>query len=148
MPNLNAYQAIQDLVIEKAAIWEPRQGISHWEIRHVFLDSFFGDDGEEDFKITAVTEARWNYEQAKVKWYLPSAVRHSLEYIEFVLVHENVHIMLAAEQTIPSKLAEAIGSIDESWFDAQHEKIELGTEKVARALWRAYNPGKPLPEAS
>lgn len=144
MPNTPAYQAIQDLILAKSPMWEDRLGITHFEIRHVFLDSYFGDDGEEDFKITANTEVRWNYEQAKIKWWLPSAVRHSIEYVEFVLVHELYHIVLAAEQSIPASVVDA----KDEWLTAQAEKIEQSTERATRALWRAYNPGRPLPEAS
>lgn len=144
MPNQKAYDDIQRIVKATNDIWCERLGISHWEIRQVYLDSYYGDDGEEDFKITACTETRWQYEQAKIKWFLPSAVRHSLPYIEFVLVHELCHIVLAAEQGIPDSLP----SPNEDWSAAQREKIELGTEKVARAIWRAYHPGEELPEAS
>lgn len=128
------YAPVEKKVQRYAKVWTPRLGIAHWDIEHVFLDSFFGDDGEEDFKITATTECRWNYMQAKIKWYLPSCVRHSDQRLEETVLHELCHVLLSPEQHIMTTVMDA----KTEWLDAQSEKLELATELTTRALWNAY----------
>jgi hypothetical protein len=128
------YDHVREYVLARAAVWQQRLRLDYWEIEHVFLDSFFGDDGEEDFKVTAVTESRWNYFQAKIKWYLPSAVRHSDNNLDKVCLHECCHVLLSAEQGIP----ETATLPEDEWLDACAEKIELATEMTTLALWDAY----------
>lgn len=132
------YDEIEFLVTDRSPTWQNRLGLDHVEIEHVFLDSFFGDDGEEDFKITAVCETRWNYLEAKIKWFLPSAVRHLPGTLEQVLVHELCHVLLSAEQGIVATM-EALATPEAvAAAGVAQEKIELCTEMVARAIWRAW----------
>lgn len=137
------YAAIERLVRRRSPVWQKRLRLEHFGIRHAFIDSYFGDDGEEDFKITASTETRWNYFQAKVKWYLPSAARHELSDIEGTLVHELVHVLLAPEQYLLDKqVARDTDGLDEA--DAAlvtalyYERMEMATEQVTQTLLRAY----------
>jgi hypothetical protein len=140
------YARIETLIRKKAPIWEKRLGLSHWEITYAFLDSYFGDDGEEDFKITAVTEARPQYYQAKIKFFLPSAARHDDDHLEKVLVHEDVHILLSPEQAILHKTQEREGVHGSVPFESElltemvGNVLESATENVTRALWLAYGP--------
>jgi hypothetical protein len=132
------YKAVRTLVETEGPVWQERLGLSHWEIEHTFLDSFFGDDGEEDFKVTAVCESRWNYLQAKIKWYLPSAVRWSEDVLRGTLVHELCHVLLSAEQSVVDTLqsldtAEAVAAAE-----VASEKLELSTEMCSRALLVAH----------
>lgn len=129
-----------------ARMWQDRMFLSHWTIEHVFLDSFSGDDGNEDFKVTAVTESRWQYLQAKIKWYLPSAVRHDNEELERVLVHELCHVLLAPEQSLIDTRIEhdtASTAYTASEHDAlaerNYEHLELATEMVTRAILAGWN---------
>lgn len=129
------YAPIERKILRWSKQWQKRLGIEHVEIEHVFLDSYFGDDGEEDFKVTAVTEGRWNYYEAKVKWYLPSAIRHDDVKLEETLVHELCHVLLMAEQSI----IETLRSEDmDKVADILMEKVEASTELTARAIWKAY----------
>ena len=139
------YKRITDHIDAIKDVWQERLGLSHFEIEHVYLDSFLGDDGEEDFKVTACTETRWNYLMAKIKWYLPSATRHSLETIEKVLVHELCHVLLAPEQVlIDAKLAEA--TADQSMTDHEfsalqdqyYERLEMSTEMATKAIMAGW----------
>lgn len=110
----------------RSPLWQRRIGLSHFSIRHSFVDAFFGDEDAGDVKTTAVTNVRWQYLEARIVWYLPSAVRHEDEYLERTLVHELCHVLLSPEQAdIPGK---------------HSEKLELSTEMVARALWIAWSP--------
>lgn len=119
------YDHIEEVVTACAPSWQVRLGLAHWEIQHIFLDEFDGDDPNGNLKVTAYTEVRWNYEQAEIRWYLPSAARATDSEIERVVVHELVHVLLSPEQAdIPDKHA---------------EKMELSTERVTRAflnIWR------------
>lgn len=114
------------LIEALAPLWQERMGLSHWEIDHVFLDSYFGEDeAGDDFCVTAITECRWNYLEAKVKWFLPSAVRWDDARLESTLVHELCHVLLSAEQSCIVKTVDC-------------EKQELTTEMVSRALVSAW----------
>lgn len=140
------FQWIQDQVLEQHETWVERlPTLGHWEIEHAFIDSYFGDDGEEDFKITACTESRPAYWQAKIKWYLPSAVRHDPEKLEKTLVHELVHVVLSVEQQhieVRFETSDVVVSSTEQ--DAITKllmnDIESATEAVTKALWAAYGP--------
>jgi len=123
------YTQVSDLIEARSPIWEERLGLSDFEIEHAFLDAFEGgDDSCTDFYTTATCETRWNYFQAKIKWYLPSAVRIDPQHLEQTLVHELCHVLLASEQAdIPDK---------------HSEKMELATERAARAFWNAYKGRK------
>lgn len=139
------HSRLTEFITSLSPTWQERMGLSHFDIEHAFLDSFFGDDGEEDFKVTATTEVRWNYLTAKVKWYLPSAVRHDEEMLEKTLVHELCHVLLSSEQAlIDNRLAEstALPSTATQYEQLQntyYERMELSTEMVTKALWRAYS---------
>jgi len=144
------YDPLIEFVNERASIWAHRMGLGYYKIEHTFIDAYYHeDDGGDDFKITATTEVRWNYMQAKVKWYLPSATRHSTAHIEEVLVHELCHVLLAPEQQlIDVKLSER-GASDEmtdsdrdTLTDLYYERLEMATESVARSLLLAWGPAK------
>lgn len=132
------YQWIVKLVEDRAPVWIERMGLGDYEIEFVYLDSYFGDDGEEDFKITAVTESRPQYLEAKVKFYLPSAVRHSPQKLEETLVHELAHVLLSPEQNILGEIRSSDMDAAEKVADLYSYQIENCTERVARAFWRAY----------
>ena len=78
---------VVSVINQNATKWQRRMGLMHLDIEHVFIDSFYDDTTGEDFKVTAITESRWQYMQARIKWYLPSAVRHDNDVLEKVLVH-------------------------------------------------------------
>lgn len=141
------YRRVIDLIEKESPAMVTMMGLDHWEIEHVFLDTFFGDDGEEDFKITAVTETRWEYMQAKIKWFLPSAVRHDDFRLKKTLIHELNHVTLAPEQAIVSDLQEMEALTGEeitAYCDGFSKRIELSTEMMTRALVRAWALTEPL----
>lgn len=138
------YQRVEALINRRGPIWQDRMGLGHFEIGNVFLDSFDGEAGDgTDFAVTAVCEVRWNYQQAKVKWYLPSAVRHSDEELESTLVHEYSHVLLAPEQAlIDIELEKAArqerGEDFEPLVQQFYERLEMATENTARAIMRGW----------
>jgi hypothetical protein len=140
------YKELKELIKRQSPLWQALMGLSHFNIENVFLDSYFGEDGEEDFKVTATTEVRWNYLEAKIKWYLPSAIRHDNNHLEQVLVHELCHVLLAPEQgLIDTQLVlKAEDSMTSGEYevlqDLFYERMELATEQVARILCALGNP--------
>lgn len=132
------YLPIVKLIEERSAIWVERMNLGDFEIEHAFLDSYFGDDGEEDFKITAVTESRPQYMEAKIKWFLPSAVRHDAKKLEETLVHELAHVLLSPEQGILAEIRQSDMDSAEKVADLYSYQVENATERVARAMWKAY----------
>lgn len=139
------YQAHVDEVWRLGPIWQDRMGLGHIDIENVFLDSFDGEPSCDDFHTTAVCEVRWNYMQAKIKWYLPSLVRCAVEGIVRFVVHEYCHILLASEQTlVDAKLEEHIardGLTEEESKALQtsyYALLEHSTELAARAIMRGW----------
>ena len=136
---------VASFISKKAPVWQTRMGLDHWHIEHVFLDSYHGDDGEEDFKVTAITESRWQYMQARVKWYLPSAARHDNDELEKVLVHELSHVLLAPEQAlIDTKTHHDVSNVSllateaDALWERNYEHLELATEMVTRAVMAGW----------
>lgn len=119
------YQHVEDFITERGEEWRQRMGLGHIDIRHVFLDEFYAEDDEEGaHKTTAVTESKWQYLFAEIKWYLRSAVRADDEQLEKTLVHELAHVALDPEQCeIASKHA---------------AQMELATENMFRAVWNGW----------
>lgn len=142
---MNPYDRIEGAIKKMAPKWQKRLGLDHWEIRHVFIDSFDDDQSSDDYKTTAITETRWQYLQAKIKWFLPSAARHSDLELEKVLVHELVHVLLAPEQQLVdtaidhSTATHPYTASDHDALSARnYELLELSTESVTRALLTAW----------
>lgn len=143
----NPYNRITKYIDKLAPIWQERLGLSHWDIQHTYLDSYFGDDTNEDHKVTATTHAQWQYMDANIKWYLPSAARHDEATLEKILVHELVHVLLSPEQSLVDTEiihGSSHGQYSETQANAlserNYEHIELATEMTTKALYKAYNP--------
>lgn len=143
---MTPYKRVEQTITRAATVWQKRLGLGHWEIRHVFIDSFDDDQSNDDYKTTAITETRWQYLQAKIKWFLPSAARHDDAELERVLVHELVHVMLAPEQSLVdtaidhSTASHPYTAADHEALSARnYELLELSTETVTRALCNAWN---------
>lgn len=141
----NPNDRVTKLIAKLAPIWQTRLGLDHWDIQHTHIDTYFGDDSGQDHKVTATTHAQWQYMDANIKWYLPSAVRHNDETLEKILIHELVHVLLAPEQTlIDTEITHSSshGQYSETQTNAlverNYEHIELSTEMVTKALWNAW----------
>lgn len=132
------YIHVEKFITRRARVWIPRMGLSHWEIRQVFLDSV--DETEGEYATTAETIARWSYLQAKIKWYLPNAVRRTDRQLEETLVHELCHVVLSPEQTLViDRLVEGSdGTEQDKAHGLMMDRVELSTEQMTRALVRAY----------
>lgn len=151
------HERIQTFVDERKDLWQKRLRLEHIDIEHVFLDSYFVGPSD-DFVVSATTEGRWNYMQAKIKWYLPSIGRHSDHRLEEILVHELVHVLLMPEQNLLDyKLAEkqTKEAMDEgeanSLMAMYYDLLEMSTENVTQTLIRAWGaavPGTGLDEST
>lgn len=132
------YEVAAEKVQRWAPVWQSRLQLDDYEIEHVFLESYFGDDGEEDFKISAVTESRPQYLEAKIKWFLPSIVRHDDAKLEQTLVHELCHVLLSPEQKLVDEIRDSEWDGANVRADAYAYQVENVTERVSRSLWTAY----------
>jgi len=138
----NPNTRITKLIDKLAPIWQTRLGLNHWDIQHTYLDTYYDP---EEHKVTATTHAQWQYMDANIKWYLPSAVRHNNETIEKILVHELVHVLLSPEQSLVDTEivhSSSHGQYNETQTNAlverNYEHIELSTEMVTKALLNAW----------
>ncbi len=119
-----------------APVWQERLGLSHIEIEHKYLDTF--EDVEP--KTSADCAARWQYDVATIRWYLPSIVRLKRALLEQTLVHELCHVLLAPEQSIVDTLNELGTAEAVAAAGVAGQLLELSTERTARALWRGFGP--------
>lgn len=71
--------------------WRDRLWLHEW---HVDLLYFNGPISEEHFSACAVTDVRWEYRDATIKWNLEAVATLSDEKLEWVLVHEAMHILV------------------------------------------------------
>lgn len=138
----NPNTRITKLIDKLAPIWQTRLGLTHWDIQHTYLDTYYDTD---EHKVTATTHAQWQYMDANINWYLPSAVRHNDETLEKILIHELVHVLLSPEQTLVDTEivhGSSHGQYNETQTNAlverNYEHIELSTEMVTKAIWNAY----------
>lgn len=116
------YEQVQTLVERLAPLWQERMGLGHYVIEHVFLEG-----ATDDNTIVADTTAFWEYLTAKVKWYLPIAVRLDDHDLETTLVHELAHVLLSSvEPLVPA---------------ARVKELELATELTARAVYMGWARG-------
>lgn len=139
MPNPQ-YGVAEKFVLDRTSIWQDRMRLNEWEIEHVFLDSFYSDDDPEDFKVTAVCESRHAYFMAKLKWFLPSMVRHEPDHLEQTLVHELCHVLLSHEQSVVDRLVSIDSPSADALVEIYAELRETSTELTSRALWKAWGP--------
>lgn len=146
---MTPYQRVEATITKQAHRWQQRLGLSHWDITHVFLDSFDDDQSSDDYKTTAITEARWQYLQARIKWFLPSAARHDDAELEKILVHELCHVLLAPEQQLVDTSIDhgsahnQYSSVENDALAARnYECLELATEMATRAILNCWNADK------
>lgn len=142
---LPQYAHIEDQVLQESDVWQERMGLAHFEIEHNFVDAYYENDNEDNMKITAYAETRWNYQMARITWFMRSAVNKNPEQIERVLVHELSHVLLAPEQVLVDAKLYEIASSEQSTSseldalaDQYYERLEMSTENVTRALVRAF----------
>lgn len=157
------YSEVIERLEEAGELWQPRMGLSHFEIDHHYLDvgssmllgthprnhpgqvrcGAYGDGG-----FTAFVETRWNYQYADVYYCLPACITWSDERLEKIVVHEYSHILCAPEQYLLDVKLQELAAEEEMTttdFDAlaalYYERMEMATENVARAVWGAWNDG-------
>lgn len=136
---------VEGFVRDRAGLWQVRMGLGHWDVDHVFLESFFVEEGFEDVRVCAVTESRWEYLSARVRWFLPAVVRLGEVEVDKILVHELCHVMLSPEQVlIDARLSgnaahERLTNQEHALLaDRNYEHLELATEMTCRAIWTAW----------
>lgn len=117
---MNQLQAaeLEKRVREFADDWEPLLDLPGISVTHKFHDRYFD---EENLDTTAAnTVYQWEYRQAVIHWYLPTVARMDDNDIEMAVVHEYAHLLT--------------GPVRDLITSNKHERLELATENVARAL--------------
>jgi hypothetical protein len=91
------------------------------EMRWLHITVSCSDSEHPDDSYTAAdTDAKWEYRQAKITFYLPSIANHDDEDLEGIIVHELVHVLLAPMESLRK--------------DSETKQCELAVENTARAL--------------
>ena len=80
-------------------------------------------------RVAAMTNTSWQYRHANIQWFLPALADNDDEFLEGIVVHEFVHILLAPLLAVDS----------EDDLPMQHE---YATECVARAVLWAREAGQ------
>lgn len=96
-----------------------------FDLLHTFIEGSHEDD---DARVLATTKCDWEYQQGRIRWYLPEACSQTVDYLEGTLVHELVHVLLWPlwGGSDPDK-------------ELEHKLGEYTTEQIARAILRAVN---------
>jgi len=143
---VEAQQRVEKLTAEL----ENELGLSGWwRIKHVFSElpdeaSAEGGTGSAA-RTTAMTSTLWHYRQAEITWFLPSVAIIDDDYLEWVAVHEYVHIL---NDPLASFLFDYLRD-DESTTEqlrvlGHHANMtEFVTENLCRVIQRAR--GKDVP---
>lgn len=91
-------------------------------VDHAFLASY----KDEDHLVLADTESSWQYQHAKIRWFLPACTRLSDRDILETVIHEYVHVLHASlEKLLPEE-------------HQTHDQLEFATELTARAMVRLF----------
>jgi hypothetical protein len=120
---MSRHEVLKGEILELGDKWQTLLDLSHFAIEHKFFSDFKDDDPDT----VAETMTYWQYRDARVNWYLPSASRLGFMALEGVMVHELSHVLLAPMEANIKSNREELG--------------ELATENVARAILKARNYG-------
>lgn len=115
MTEPDAYEHVRQ-VVDALWQWQDRLELSHYTISHAFVETT-DDDSIAD------TTAQWQYRQAHIKWYLPTAATETDESIERTYVHELVHVALEPM---------------EKFVKGHDDECELAAENITRAIWAGW----------
>lgn len=97
------------------AEWQQRLDLPGVSIYNVFVDSTIDDD-----ETAAITDCKWAYRQAEIRWSLTVCASMGHDELEGVVVHELAHVLL--------------GVLDDRLKAGSDDHCEYATENVARAL--------------
>lgn len=91
-----------------------------WDVKHLYLETT--NDNDDSHAIMAETKTQWEYQQASIRWHLPSCCGQEDSWIEGTMVHEMVHVLVAPmESQLPN---------------SQSKLCEHTVETVAKAILR------------
>lgn len=87
------YQELADEIDKLGKSWQQELGLYWIDIMHVHVPDF----KENDHLVVAETDtySTWQYRNAKVAWYLASAIRLDQRELDDCIAHEYAHIMVA-----------------------------------------------------
>jgi hypothetical protein len=120
---MSRHESLKLEIVKLGNKWQTLLDLSHFAIEHKFFSDFSNDDPE----IVAETITYWQYRDALIDWYLPSASRLGSIALEGVMVHELTHVLLSPMESNIKSNREELG--------------ELATENVARAFLNLKNNG-------
>ena len=87
------YEAQQKRVEDLLRTWRARLGLYHWRLTYEFFDEL-STTNAGGRPAMLETEARWKYQDALIKVYVPSVAEVDDDALERVVVHEFMHVLL------------------------------------------------------
>lgn len=118
----SGYDHIESLVTADMLKWQYRLGLDNWILTTTFVATErFSDDDE---LTPAECKPAWQYLRAELLFFLPILVTYGDTAIDRLVLHEQCHVLLAAEQA--------------NLKPSESDRMELSTEMTARALWVAW----------
>lgn len=85
--------SIRNHIEKKIPEWKNRLWLNQWKINTVYCFNEQPTDREGTF-VAAETISDWKYFKASVKFFLPAFVGEDKEFIDEVICHEFLHILL------------------------------------------------------
>jgi hypothetical protein len=133
--------------------FEKKLGIgSWWKIKHVFSElpdgaTVMPADGlmPTAARTTACTMTQWQYRTAEITWYLPSVAQISDKKLDWVTVHEFVHILNAPMATfLFDYLRDDEAAVEQIRTIGQYSRLEeFVTENLCRVIMLALGEDVP-----
>lgn len=105
--------------------WHKTLGMGWFHIDMIY-DRARNDSNPET---TAITSTSWQYRKATITWYMPSVADNDDDFLEGIVVHEFVHVLVAPMMLVDKQ----------EDLPLQHE---YATESVARAIRWAREAGR------
>lgn len=146
-------QAAQRRVEKVTSALEKELGLAAWwRIKHIFSEGADGatlmDPTETTATVnrtTACTVTQWHYRQAEITWYLPSVAIEDDDHLEWVAIHEYVHMLNAPlAGFLFDYLRDDESAVEQLRAIGHQSKLEeFVTENLARVI--QLGRGKDIP---
>jgi hypothetical protein len=145
-------KAAQKRVEETTARLEKKLGLNEWwRIKHTFSETPDGaealplDGRPSVHRTTACTVSQWEYRSCEITWYLPSVAIIDDDYLEWVAIHEYIHMLNAPLASfLFDYLRDDESAIEQLRTIGQYSRLEeYVTESVARLVLLSL--GKDIP---
>lgn len=100
-----AYEAQKNRVTDLIDRWVKTIGLGWWRITYRYRREFAESESASNYETKMQCEAQWKYSQACITVYVPAIAECSDDALEWLFLHECMHIFLAEMRVETSEQA-------------------------------------------